>query len=152
MHVTYTQQGDEAGNGGEKMAVGTRIQIQAECEKRAGQAGHRDAAVQDSGIRQRLFLARTRGMRQVRDAEKQYGVLAGENQTEQGTRPTELRRLDARRMAGDCDMGMQSGERQTREHHAAGGSGAEQEPAEDRQHPAHPAYEGIKTTEKDNIN
>ena len=79
MHVTYTQQGDEAGNGGEEMAVGAWVPIPAECEKCPGQARHRDAAVQDGDIRQWLFLARTRGMRQVRDAEKQHGVLAGED-------------------------------------------------------------------------
>jgi hypothetical protein len=65
MYVTHTQQGDEAGNGGEEMAVGARIQIPAECEKRAGQTGHCDAEVQDGDIRQRLFLARTRRMQQV---------------------------------------------------------------------------------------
>ena len=79
MHVTHTQQGDEAGNGGEEMAVGAWVPIQAECEKRAGQAGHCDAEVQDGDIRQRLFLARARGMQQVRDAEKQHGLLASED-------------------------------------------------------------------------
>jgi len=79
MYVTHTQQGDEAGDGGEEMAVDTRVQVQAEREKRAGQAGHCDAAVQDGSFRQRLFLARTRGMQQVRHAEKQHGVLAGED-------------------------------------------------------------------------
>ena len=57
MHVADTQQGDEAGNGGEEMAVGARIPVQAECEERAGQAGHCDAQVQDGDIRQRMFLA-----------------------------------------------------------------------------------------------
>ena len=59
LHVADTQQGDKAGNGGEEMAVGALIQVQAECEKRAGQAGHCDAQVQNGDIRQRLFLART---------------------------------------------------------------------------------------------
>ena len=79
MHVTHTQQGDEAGNGGEEMAVGAWVPIQAECEKRAGPAGHCDAEVQDGDIRQRMFLARTRGMQQVRNAEKQYRFLASED-------------------------------------------------------------------------
>ena len=79
MHVTDTQQGDEAGNGGEEMAVGARIPIQAECEERARQAGHCDAEVQDSDIRQRLFLAQTRGMQQVCHAEKQHGFLANKD-------------------------------------------------------------------------
>ena len=51
------------------MAVGARIPISAECEERARQAGHRNAEIQDGDIRQRLFLARTRKMQQVRDAE-----------------------------------------------------------------------------------
>ena len=73
------QQGDEAGNGGSAMAVGARLPIQAECEDRAGQTGHCDAEIQNGDIRQRLFLARTRGMQQVRHAEKQHGVLASED-------------------------------------------------------------------------
>ena len=56
---TYTQQGDEAGNGCEEMAVGAWIPIQAECEECAGQAGHCDAEVSNGDICQRLFLART---------------------------------------------------------------------------------------------
>jgi len=68
MYVTHTQQGDEAGNGGEEMAVGAWVPIQAKCEERAGQAGHRDAAVQDGDICQWLFLARPRGMQVVCDA------------------------------------------------------------------------------------
>ena len=62
--------------------MGAWVPVQAECEKRAGQAGHRDAAVQNGDIRQRLFLARTRGMQQIRNAEKQYGVLANEDRKE----------------------------------------------------------------------
>ena len=82
MHVTDTQQGDEAGDGGEEMAVVARISVQAECEDRAGQAGHCDAGVQDSNIRQRLFLARARGMQQIRNAEKQHRFLASEDRKE----------------------------------------------------------------------
>ena len=37
--------------------VGARIQVPTECTKRAGQAGHCDAVVQDGDFRQRLFLA-----------------------------------------------------------------------------------------------
>ena len=61
------------------MAVGTRIQIPAECQERAGQTGHRDAQVQDGDIRQRLFLARARGVQAVRTAENKHGVLAGKD-------------------------------------------------------------------------
>lgn len=39
-----------------------RIQIPVECQERARQAGHRDAQVQNGDIRQRLFLARARGV------------------------------------------------------------------------------------------
>ena len=85
MYVTHTQQGDEAGDGGEEMAVGAWVPVQTECEKRAGQAGHRDAAVQNGDIRQRMFLARTRRMYQVCDAEKQHGLLGGKDSTEQRT-------------------------------------------------------------------
>ena len=88
------------------MAVGTRIQIQAECEKRAGQARHCDAEIQDGDIRQRLFLARTREMQQVRNAEKQYGLLAGEDRPQQATRSTELPNVDRCKLASDCDMGV----------------------------------------------
>ena len=59
LHVTYTQQGDEAGDNGPEMAVGARIQISAQCQERAGQAGHSDAQIQNGDFRQRLFLART---------------------------------------------------------------------------------------------
>ena len=82
LHVTDTQQGDETGDGGKAVAVGARIPISAECEERARQAGHRNAEIQDGDIRQRLFLARTRGMQQVRHAEKQYGFLASEDRKE----------------------------------------------------------------------
>ena len=62
LHVTYTQQGDEAGDNGPEMAVGTRIPIPIKCQERAQQAGHRHAQIQNGNIRQRLFLARSRGM------------------------------------------------------------------------------------------
>ena len=45
LHVAYTQQGYEAGNGREKMAVGTRVSIQAERQECAGQAGYSHAQV-----------------------------------------------------------------------------------------------------------
>lgn len=45
LHVAYTQQGDEAGDYGPEMAVVTWIQISLECQKRTGQAGHRNAQV-----------------------------------------------------------------------------------------------------------
>ena len=61
------------------MAVGARIQVPAECQERAGQAGHRDAQVQNGDIRQRLFLARTRGVQAVCTAENKHGVLAGKD-------------------------------------------------------------------------
>ena len=38
------------------MAVGARIPVQAEREERAGQAGHRNAQIQNGYFRQRLFL------------------------------------------------------------------------------------------------
>lgn len=47
LHVAYTQQGYEAGNGREKMAVGTRVPIQAKFQERTGQAGHRNAQIQN---------------------------------------------------------------------------------------------------------
>ena len=50
MHVTDTQQGDEAGNGGEEMAVGTRIPIQTQRQKRARQAGYCYAQVQNGNL------------------------------------------------------------------------------------------------------
>ena len=61
------------------MAVDTRIQVQAECQECAWQAGYRDAQVQNGDIRQRLFLARTRRLQAVRIAENQYGILAGKD-------------------------------------------------------------------------
>ena len=38
------------------MAVGTRVSIQAERQERTGQTGHRNAAIQNGDIRQRVFL------------------------------------------------------------------------------------------------
>lgn len=38
------------------MAVGARIPVQAQCQKRARQAGHSDAQIQNGYFRQRLFL------------------------------------------------------------------------------------------------
>lgn len=102
------------------MAVGTRIQVQAECQERAGQAGHRDAQVQNGDICQRLFLARTRGVQAVRIAENQYGILAGKDRTEQGTRPAERRTAPRQRLASDYIMGVQPDKRPNRIHYAAG--------------------------------
>ena len=59
VHVAYTQQGDKAGDYGPEMAVGARIPLPAQCQKRAGQAGYSDAQIQNGDFRQRLFLART---------------------------------------------------------------------------------------------
>ena len=61
------------------MAVGTWLQVSAECQECAWQAGHCDAQVQNGDIRQRLFLARARGLPAVRTAENQYDVLADED-------------------------------------------------------------------------
>lgn len=58
LHVAYTQQSNQTGNTGSEMAVGTRIQIQTKRQKRARQAGHRDAQIQNGDLCQRLFLAR----------------------------------------------------------------------------------------------
>ena len=97
-----------------------RIQIPAECQERAGQAGHRDAQVQDGDICQRLFLARARGVQAVRIAENQYGILAGKDRTEQGTRPAERRTAPRQRLASDYIVGVQPDQRPTRTYHAAG--------------------------------
>ena len=82
LHVAYTQQGDEAGIGGEAMAMGTRIPIPAECQERTGQAGHRNAQVQNGNIRQRLFLARSRGMQAICPAKDQHRFLARQDRKE----------------------------------------------------------------------
>lgn len=102
------------------MAVDARIQIQAECQERAGQAGHRDAQVQNGDIRQRLFLARARKLQAVRTAEDQHGVLAGKDRTEQGTRPAKRRTAPRQRLASDYIVGVQPDKRPTRTHYAAG--------------------------------
>ena len=101
------------------MVVGTRIPVQAERQECAGQAGHCDAAVQDGDIRQRLFLAWARRLRQVRDAEKQHRLLAEQDRTQQSTRPTELRHPSAKRLAGDSTLGVPTDKTKHREHHAA---------------------------------
>ena len=44
---------------GPEMALGARIPVSAQCQERAGQTGHRHAQVQNGGLCQRLFLART---------------------------------------------------------------------------------------------
>ena len=69
LHVAYTQQGNQAGNSGEEMVVDTRIQISLECQKRTGQAGHRNAQVQNGYLRQRLFL-----MKRLSRTEEMYGA------------------------------------------------------------------------------
>ena len=107
------------------MAVGARIPIPAECQERAWQAGHRDAQVQDGDIRQRLFLARTRGVQAVRIAEDQHGVLAGKDRTEQGTRPAERRNASRQRLASDYVVGVQPDQKPTRINNAASSCCAE---------------------------
>ena len=59
LHVAYPQQGNQTRNACEEIAMGTRIPIPAECQERTGQAGHRNAQIQNGDLRQRLFLART---------------------------------------------------------------------------------------------
>ena len=61
LHVTYTQQGDEAGDNGPEMAVGAWVSVSAECQIGAGEAGYRAADVSDGDIRQWVLLAWTRG-------------------------------------------------------------------------------------------
>ena len=61
MYVADTQQGDEAGGEGAKVAVESWVPVSAQREVGAGEAGYRDAAVQDGDIREWVFLARTRG-------------------------------------------------------------------------------------------
>ena len=102
------------------MAVGARIQIPAECQERAGQAGHCDAQVQNGDIRQRLFLAWARGVQAVRIAENQHGILAGKDRTEQGTRPAERRTAPRQRLASDYIVGVQPDQRPARTDYAAG--------------------------------
>ena len=43
---------------GPEMALGARIPVPAQCQERAGKAGHSDAQIQNGYFRQRLFLAR----------------------------------------------------------------------------------------------
>lgn len=120
LHVAYTQQGYEAGNGREEMAVGARIPVQAEREERAGQAGHCDAQIQNGNLCQRLFLARTRRLFHVCNAKEQHGVLAGENRPQPRTGRTELPITARRRLASNRHLGMQPHQRQNRTHYAAG--------------------------------
>ena len=61
------------------MVVDARLQVPAECQERAWQAGRCDAQVQNGDIRQWLFLARARRLLAVCTAENQYGVLASED-------------------------------------------------------------------------
>lgn len=79
LHVTYTQQGDQAGNNREEMAVGTRISLPIERQERAREAGHRHAQIQNGNIRQRLFLARPRGMQAICPAKDQHRLLANKD-------------------------------------------------------------------------
>ena len=59
MHVAYQGFGDEAGAEGAAVAVESWVSIQIERQKRAGEAGHRAAAVSDGNIRERVLLAWT---------------------------------------------------------------------------------------------
>ena len=55
------------------MAVVTRIPIPTERQERTGQAGHRNAQIQNGNLRQRLFLAWTRRLQAVCAAQNQTG-------------------------------------------------------------------------------
>ena len=61
MHVAYQGFGDEAGAEGAAVAVESWVSVSAECEECAGEAGYRVAELPDGDIRERLFLAWTRG-------------------------------------------------------------------------------------------
>jgi hypothetical protein len=60
LHVAYSQQGDKTRDIDSKMAVITWIQISLECQKRAQQAGHSDAQIQNGYFRQSQFLLQVR--------------------------------------------------------------------------------------------
>ena len=113
LHVAYPQQGNQAGDSGSEMAVGTRLPVQTQRQKRARQVGHRHAQIQNGDLRQRLFLAWTRGMQAVCFAENQHGFLEGQDRKEPNQGYKELRRTDARRLASHRHLAMQSGQRQT---------------------------------------
>lgn len=69
LHVTYPQQGDQTGNDRSQMALGARIPLPAQCQKRARQAGHSNAQIQNGYFRQRLFL-----MKRLSRTEEMYNA------------------------------------------------------------------------------
>ena len=77
---------------------------------------------------QRLFLARSRGMQAVCPAKDQYRFLAGQDNPQPRTRPTELQRTDASRLASHRHLGMQPHQLQTGIHHANRSFHPEQKP------------------------
>ena len=63
---------------GTEMAVESRVSVSTKCEIGSREAGHCDAAIQDSDFRQRMLLARTR-LWKIAYAEKQHRLLGGED-------------------------------------------------------------------------
>jgi hypothetical protein len=59
MHVAHSLEGDKTGDESATVAVEPRVSLPAQREVGAGEARHRDAALPDGDIRQRMLLART---------------------------------------------------------------------------------------------
>ena len=113
------------------MAVGTRIPLSVECQERTREAGHRHAQVQNGNIRQRLFLARSRGMQAVRPAKDQHRLLANQNSPQPRARPTEPRRTNASRLASNRPVAMQVNQTGIGNYHAASRCNPESQLIED---------------------
>ena len=58
-HGCHSRQGYEAGDGGEEVAVGAWVPIQAEPSEAAGEAGCGAEEIQDVHLRERVLLAWT---------------------------------------------------------------------------------------------
>ena len=85
MHVEDQGTGYQAGTSGPGVYLQPRLQVPAQQPSPTREAGHRPAEIQDRHLRQRLLLARTRGLQVFCPAQEQCGVLARKDRKEPGT-------------------------------------------------------------------
>lgn len=90
------------------MAVAARFPLPPEREGHPRQTRHRDAETPHRDLHQRLFLARARRVRQIRDAEIECRVLAIQNLPQPRTRPQKLQNLAGKRLERDRCLGMRA--------------------------------------------
>lgn len=90
------------------MAVGARLPLPPEREGYSGKTRHRDEEIQNRDFRERLFLARSRWVRQIRDAEIECRVLAIQNLPQPRARPQKLQNPSGSRLERHRCLGMRA--------------------------------------------